>query len=102
MYNTLAQALSFDVTDIEGSVLLGCAGILALRLILLVDNLGRKLLSAVKIIIGQTDRYDVFTFSRWSQETGTSQQDSVHKPQPNLHHSSIVQMKKDLINMYPN
>ena len=63
------EILSFDVTDIEGSVLLSCVDTLTLGLVLVSYKLDTKLLSHTKIVICHTDRSDVFAINRKIQGT---------------------------------
>ena len=50
------QSLTFNGTDIEGSVLLSCADTFALGLVLASDMLDKKLLSSAKTVFNKSAR----------------------------------------------
>ena len=81
MHKKPAQALCFNVTDTEGSVLLSCADTIALTLVLASDKLDKKLLSGAKIVISK-DWALVFTINAKAQGSSTEQPVNSHKPQP--------------------
>ena len=72
-YSKPAQALIFNVTDIEGSMLLGGAETLLLGVMLARDKLDKSLPRCTKNVISQDDRSDAFAINRKTQDSSAEQ-----------------------------
>ena len=71
MHNKPAQALSFNVIVIEGTVLLSCTDAFTLGLALASDKLEKKLPSNAKLVINKGDISNVLAVSKKIQGCST-------------------------------
>ena len=75
----ITQALSFNVTDIEGSVLLSCADMLVLGLVLTSEKLDKSSLGMPNLLSANLTGLMCLPSTRRSKETAlTNQSTSIH------------------------
>ena len=98
-HNKQLQGPSFNISDIEGSVLLSFTDTPTPGLVLASDKLGKRLPNSSKLAFSQVDRSDVFTVNKRTQRGSAGQ--PINRPQPHIENTEIVHTKEHMMNLFP-